>query len=484
MKKALLSFLLLVCCLLSVMVFRAISYPVTPEPVEPIEGTGFQGQGHVERLAQSLTFPTISSRNDMDLQPFADFHTFLRLNFPLTHEQLQLEMINGHSQLFTWPGKDPSLKPVVLLAHQDVVPIVSNKWTHPPFEGVIEGGYIWGRGALDDKASLVGILEATENLLAQGFQPVRTLYFAFGHDEEIGGEDGAAFLAANLKEKGVDPEFVLDEGGTVINGQMQNLPGLIALIGISEKGYISLKLTAKGKGGHSSMPPPSTAVGIISHAITRLEDNLFPADLSFLTTFTSNLGPELPFFQRLILANSWLTKGLVVSSAEASNTTNAMIRTTTAATMMSGSIKDNVLPNEAWAVVNFRILPGQTVDDVEAYVSRIIDDERVVLSRYSHGSNPPPISPVNNKAYDLIRRTIHQAAGDQQITVAPYLTVGGTDSRHFTQLTPNVYRFLFNIMEDESDIARIHGVDERVSIENYNQTINFYYLLFKNLDRL
>jgi len=485
MKKIVSGILALLILFAVIAIVKTMQFTSPNVVVAKIEGQGYQGEGEAERLATALSFPTVThqDRDTIDFSAFDNFHGFLRESFPLVFSSLEQETVSSHSLLMTWTGTDPGLKPILFMAHQDVVPVLPDaKWTHPPFEGLIKDGYIWGRGALDDKSSMMGILEAVETLLKEGFQPPRSVYLAFGQDEEIGGQEGAAKIARLLESRNLSLEYVLDEGGMITKGILGD--GMAAMIGVAEKGYVSLALTARGDGGHSSMPPPQTAVGILSKAIAQLEASPFPANINYLRELTRNLGPDAPFAQRLVMANTWATSWLIESGASKERTTNAMIRTTTAATMFNGSSKDNVLPVVAQAVVNFRIIPGETAETVTAYVKKIIDDPRVEVDFYdAFYSNPSPVSNTQSASYRLVRETIHQVAGNEKIVVAPYLTVGATDSRYFTQLTDNVYRFLFNIMESD-DIARIHGADERVSLENYKRTISFYYQLLRNTEKL
>ena len=487
-KKVVLAVVLILAVVAGIAVFNASRFGRAPVKIERVEGSLFGGSGHVARLAKALTFPTISyhDRDKMDWAAFDAFHAFVRESFPRVHATLRLETVNTHGLLYTWPGQEPALKPLLLMAHQDVVPVLpgtEQDWEHPPFDGVVANGYIHGRGALDDKSSMMGILESVEYLIEEGFIPKRTIYLAFGQDEEVGGEFGAQAIAHKLEAQNVSLEIVLDEGGIIVHGDNYGLDGLVALVGVAEKGYVSLELTAGGVGGHSSMPPRHTAVGKISRAITRLEENPFPADLTYVTMMMHGMGMEQPFAQRLIFANQWLTGWLIASKASMEKTSNAMIRTTTAATMFSGSTKDNVLPIRASAVVNFRIIPGEDRESVKARAIKVIDDPDVNVDFYGWTTDPSPVSSTDSKAYKLLESAIYQAAGDRKITVTPYVTVGGTDSRFFTNLSSNVYRFLFDVLSQE-DVAKIHGTNERVSEENYQQIVNFYYLFLKRAQEL
>lgn len=442
-------------------------------------------RARAERLAGAIRFPTVSHQDPEEFDPraFADLRRYLEQTFPHVHAQLEHERVAGHSLLFRWPGSDPSRRPYLLMAHQDVVPVIpgtETDWDEPPFGGVISGGYIWGRGALDDKFGVVAILDAVESLLAEGFQPSRDVYLAFGHDEELGGVEGATAIAQLLADRGVALEYVLDEGGAVIDGWIPGLDRQVALIGIAEKGYLNLELTVRAAGGHSSAPPPSTAIGILSRAVNRLEAHPFPIDPAYLgMTFREYLAPYMPFEMRILASNLWLFAPLLASSPQL----NAMLRTTTAVTMFNAGVKANVLPIEATAVVNFRILPGETIDSVTEHVIGIIDDPRVsVAALGASAGNPSPVSDTTSASFATLVRTVHQTLGDDVI-VAPYLVFGGTDSKHFAELTHNVYRF--NPFVAEADLLeRFHGTNERIGVNVYAGVVSFYARLIRASDQM
>lgn len=490
MKKILFLIALGIVLLISVLLIRTALFTFTSKQiqVQPVADIPIDGEQTAQRLSKALRFQTVSYQDSTKFngKVFQAFHAYLGHAFPNVHNSLKKEICNNYSLLYTWQGNDASRKPILLMAHQDVVPVIpgtENDWVSSPFQGKMAEGYLWGRGALDDKSSLMGILEAVEALLQDGFQPKRTVYLAFGHDEEIGGLQGAAKLAELLQSKAIQFEYVLDEGGAVVQGLISGVSAPVALVGIAEKGYVSLELTVNSEGGHSSMPPKHTAVGILSKAITKLEDNPFPANMAPTAQFLDYVGPMMPFPQKMVLANLWLFSPLVEYLLSKSPEMNAGIRTTTAATMFSGSVKENVLPIKATAVVNFRILPGENVAGVINYVHKTIDDPRVQVRPLNFGSDPSPMSDIHSKSYKILQKTIHQISTDEEIIVAPYLVVGATDSRYFTALSDNVYRFMFNKVGPE-DLKRVHGTNERISIENYAQAVKFYYQLLRNSEEL
>jgi carboxypeptidase PM20D1 len=435
-----------------------------------------------ERLAGALRFQTVSYQDPSRFSPeaFLGLRAHLERSFPRVHAALSRETISGYSLLYTWPGRDASLPPLLLLAHMDVVPVepgTEAAWTHPPFEGRIADGIVWGRGAWDDKSSVVGLLEACEALLAAGFQPERTVLLAFGHDEEVSGTAGAQRIAALLAERGVRPECVLDEGAMVVSDGFAGVAP-VALVGIAEKGYAVVDLTVRAEGGHSSMPPPQTAIGVLSAAVARLEASPMPARLDGpVRQMLEYIGPETALGQRVVFANMWLTAPLVERRMASEPATNAFLRTTTAVTIVEGGTKENVLPGQARAVVNFRLRPGDTIDDVVAHVRAAVDDPRVEVAARP-GANPAsPVSDVAAPAFARIQTTIRQVYPDA--VVAPYLVVGATDGRHYAGLTPNVYRFL-PIAVPKPELSKFHGTNESISVENYVRCVQFYAQFIRN----
>jgi carboxypeptidase PM20D1 len=452
------------------------SKQLDPQPHDPIP---LDEDGAVARLAQSTTFNTISHQIPWEFRgsAFTDFHAFLQESFPQAHETLAGEVINDYSLWYTWEGTNPDLPPVVLLGHMDVVPVDTaseQAWTQPPFEGVVADGYIWGRGTLDDKSSVMGILEATETLIVEGFKPARTIYYAFGHDEEVGGNNGAKAMADLMKERDIHAWFTLDEGSAIVDGVVPGLDGPIALISLSEKGYVTLELSVEGEGGHSSQPPPHTSIGILAAAITKLENNPMPARFEGpLYDMLTYAGPEMAFPLRMVMSNMWLFKPIVQGQLEGGNTTRAALRTTTAVTMMDAGTKENVLPIQAKATVNFRILAGDSSEDVIAHVTETIADERVTVTELNpeETSEPGPVSDVEGAAYALVNQAVRNVMPDTP--VAPGMTIGATDSKHYHDVADDNFRFMPVVMTSE-DLGTIHGTNERIAIDNYLRAIQIW----------
>jgi len=457
------------------------SKQVTVDPVDPIS---IDEDKAAERLAASIRFKTVSHMDpaDGDPEPFLQLHAYLAKTYPLVHQAMSLETVNELSLLYRWDGTDAALDPVILCAHQDVVPVApgtDDAWNFDAYAGEISEGFVWGRGALDDKANMMALLEAAERLLENGYEPKRTVYFAFGHDEEVGGKNGAVAIAALLKERGVRAEMVLDEGGAVVEGALPGLDRPLATLGIAEKGYMSVELTVEAAGGHSSQPPKETAIGILSHAVHNVESNPLPGGLAgSAQILLEHAGPEMGLTMRILLANLWITSPLVESQLGGSPLMNAFMRTTTAPTIFEAGVKDNVLPAHARAVINFRIIPGGTTESVLEYVRRVVNDERVSIEPLEWTSNPSAVSPTDGWAYEILETTVREIIPDA--VVSPFLVLAGTDARHYEPIAENIYRFApFQI--DSSELAGIHGINERIAVPVYANMIRFYHRLLEHL---
>jgi carboxypeptidase PM20D1 len=491
-KKLVLAALAALLVLAGIVVLRAATLSSDQVEVEPATDLLEVDAGvAASRLAGALRFETVSvvPPAPVDTAAFLGLHDYLETTYPRVHAALRRERVNRLSLLYTWEGSEPGLEPAVLMGHLDVVPVIpgtEEDWTHGAFEGVVAEGRIWGRGAMDDKVTVLGILEAVEALLAQGYRPRRTIHLAFGHDEEVGGPMGARAMADTLARRSPELAVVLDEGGAVIRNTVPGLPGPVALVGIAEKGFLSARLRVEGQGGHSSVPPASTTVGILSEAIRRLEENPFPLRLDGpARSMLEAIAPEAPFGVRLALANLWLTRPLVKRMVGASAEGAAMLRTTTAATMFEAGVKDNVLPITAEAVVNFRIRPGETVESTLDRVREVIDDSRVVVTRLYEGGaqDPSPVSDPNSQAYRLLARSIRESLGLGDVPVIPYLLVGGTDARYYAGRSSNVLRFL-PVDFGDAGLEAIHGTDERIPVEGFAGAVRFFHRFIRGLDTL
>ena len=414
-------------------------------------------------------------------------HAHLKARYPLLHATLQREVVGGHSLLYTWTGADAKAKPIALLAHQDVVPVAPGTeplWKKPPFSGLVEDGFVWGRGTLDDKSNLITQLEAVEMLVKSGFKPQRSVYLAFGHDEEVGGRQGAAQIVALLQQRGVQLEFVLDEGSALTEGVLAGVKAPVALIGLAEKGGVSLRLTAKAAPGHSSMPPTvpgASAIGMLAAALTQLDNHPVPGGIRGVAAeMFAVIAPELPLAQRLPLSNLWLFRPVVESRLSKGAATNAMLRSTTALTIFNAGNKANVLPGQAEAVANFRLLPGDSSASVAEHVKRVVADERIQIEPLDTPAEPSRVSSPDAPAFKLIERTVREVFPDA--IVAPGLVIAGTDSRHFEAIADQVYRFM-PVRFTAADLPRLHGTDERIAITQLADMVRFYHRLLSQAAR-
>jgi len=474
-------FVLIVLCI--VLLARTALISSKNPPIEPTSFHPVDNQGSAGHLSRAVQFQTVSC-DDPELEDRSEFlklHDYLEQTFPFVHSQLVIERAGGASLLYTWQGFNPALKPVIMMGHIDVVPVeagTQGKWKYPPFEGSIAEGYLWGRGTMDDKGSVLGILEAAEMLLKAGFQPQRTVYLAFGEDEEVSGKRGATQIVRLLQSRGVQAEFVLDEGMTVLEHIVPFVSKPVALVGVAEKGYLSVDLSAEVEGGHASMPSQSTAIGVLSAAVHRLERHPFPARLTPQTRqMFASLAPGMPFTIRLVFANLWLFGALVKRLLASSAATNATLRTTTAVTIFEGGVKDNILPSRARAVVNFRILPGETFEDVLAHIRKVVNNPVVQIHPLTAmQSQPSNVSDAASPSFRTLARVIRTVFPGA--IVAPGLVLGATDCRLYAGLSQNLFRFS-PLRVSPEDIDRPHGANERISLENYTQVIQFYMELIR-----
>ncbi|WP_228787249.1 M20/M25/M40 family metallo-hydrolase [Nocardia farcinica] len=425
-----------------------------------------------ERLAAALRCATVSGTgeraDDSADGEFVRLAAHLEACFPRVHAELELDRF-GHSRLYRWPGVEPERVSAILLAHQDVVP-AGDGWTHPPFAGVVDDGFIWGRGAIDDKSRVLAILEAVEAALAAGVRPRHTVYLAFGHDEEVFGDAGAVLMARRLRDAGVRAELLLDEGGVITEGVADGVSTPVASIMVGEKGYATVRLSVRETGGHSSMPGRQTAVGRIARAVARVQDRPLPLRLTpVIADMLARLRTVMPPARRMLLGAAGVAGPVITRVMAARPQTEALVRTTTAPTVIRGGVKANVLPQHAEALVNFRILPGDSVDGVLAHCRRVIRDRGVTVELVGMASEPSRTERPG-PAFDLVARLARQVVPGVAVTSG--LVPGATDSRHYDGLAATRCNFA-PIVLSEADLATIHGTDERISRVNYARLIEF-----------
>jgi len=482
LKRLLYAALLAIAIIIAALAWNTLRLTSRQIEVKPAPPLALDRDAVAARLAGALKFRTISdaASGDTNAEEFTRMQAYLQQAFPRLHATLKREMV-GHSMLFTWQGSDPQARPVMWLAHQDVVPVApgtESSWQQPPFDGVVKDGFVWGRGSWDDKGSLVAQMEAVETLLASGYQPRATLYLGFGADEEVGGRRGAVEIARLLKSRGIKMDYILDEGMLVTQGIMSGVSRPVALIGVTEKGYASVNLSVETAPGHSSMPPQKTAIGMMSAALTDLERKQMPVELTGVAReMFDSIAPEMQGMNRVVLSNLWLFAPVVKKQLEQSAGTNAVLRTTTALTVIHAGNKDNVLPGRADAVVNFRVRPGDTVGGVMEHVKQTVNNDAVHAALDAGSSDPSHVSPVDSAQYTLINRTIREVFNDA--AVAPGIVIGATDARHYKDVSDHVYRFS-PVRAGPEDLSRFHGTNERIGINNYLEAVSFYVQLARN----
>lgn len=428
-----------------------------------------------QHLSQAIQIQTVShqDRAEDDLSQWDKLHAWLQTTYPEAHKVMTREVVADHGLIYTWKGSDLALDPIILMAHQDVVPVTpgtEGDWKHPPFAGAIAEGAVWGRGAIDDKGSLVTTFEAIEALAKSGFRPKRTVILVSGHDEEVRGE-GAKAAADALKAKGVKASLVLDEGLVVV-ADNPITGGPAALIGIAEKGYGTLQVTAKADGGHSSAPPRDGGGAVnLSRAVVAIADNPFPMALSGPGgEMLKALAPSGKFPIRMAVANTWLFESVIVKQMAATPVGAAMLHTTIAPTMLKGSPKENVLPQDASAQINYRIAPGDSSQDVMARAKAAVGTLPVQLSWPKPPREPSAVSSTTSEAW----KTLAALAGSvSKAPVAPGLVTAGTDSRSMQPIASDIYRFQPLILSLK-DTAMIHGTNEHITLENLDRCVDFY----------
>ncbi len=434
---------------------------------------------YCQNLSDAIKIKTISNydREKVDWNEFKRFHEFLEERYPLIHKTLIKTEIADASLIYKWEGTDPSLDGIALLGHQDVVPIADgtiDDWTNEPFEGVNDGEFIWGRGAMDMKNHLIGVMESVEQLIADGYKPKRTVYLCLGHNEEVvaAPDNGAKQIAAYLKEQGVHLEAVLDEGGAIlpvnINGVLNcNLAG----VGVAEKGSVNYEISVNAKGGHSSQPPKHTALGHLADVIKDIENHQFRATMpKFVYELFTEIGKRCSYPVRLVTCNIWLLKPVILKIMTKIPPAASLIRTCTAVTMASGSPQFNVLPQKASITVNFRTMPGVTIPDVEEHIRKSVRNKNIDV-KFLVGKEASNVSPTDSKAFKIIKELCESA--DSKNLVAPFLVMGGTDAYNYENVCENIYRFAPFVV-DTNLLLCTHGTNERLPLSAIPDALTFF----------
>jgi len=448
---------------------KAVATPVALAAPIPIDVNAAAAH-----LGEAIRFQTVSHQDpkEDDAKAWDDQRAWLQTTYPKFHAVAQREVIGGGTLIYTWKGTDPTLPAVVLMAHQDVVPIsagTEGQWKAPPFSGALKDGAVWGRGSIDDKGSLIAIMEACEALATRGFTPKRTIIIVSGEHEETSG--GSVDRAAGiLAKRDVHALFVLDEGLSIIDDNPITGKSA-ALIGVAEKGYATLKVTAKGAGGHSSTPPKNTAVVTLAKAIVAIAGKPFPLKIDGPTEgMLKALAPQMPFATRMAVANTWLFGPLVIDKFAASPAGASQLHTTIAPTMLQGSPKENVLPQEAIARINYRIFPGQTADEVMARAKAAVGDLPVSLKWEGRANNPSAVASTTAGGYRVIAALTEDM---EHVPAAPALMIAATDSYRMSPIAMDIYKFEFT-RGDLSQTEMIHGTNEHLSLQNLNRLTEFF----------
>ena len=469
--------LIVIVFFIAFLLLRTLKLHRREKNVEPVKYIKFDGNLIAQHLSDAIRCQTISNQEsvDKDYSAWLQLHEVLKNNYPLLNKTLIKQEINRYSLLYKWPGSNNALKPILFAAHLDVVPVdkdTEKQWSHLPFGGEVDKEFIWGRGALDMKNYLVALMEAVELLVAEGYSPKRTIYLAFGHDEEIHGLEGALKISQWLEKQSIKLGAVLDEGGNINQKILKNQDLPVAVVSTGEKGFLTLNVSAHANPGHSSAPPRQTAISIIARALALIADNPMPARLDAINPFLQSVGGQLTLLWQVMIANTWLFKCLLIKQLEKNTLLNAQIRTTSAATLISGGVKDNVMPAFAQAKVNFRLLPQDTVEKVLDYVKKVVADPRVELElEKGNGWNASHISPIDEPAYYTLELAIRQVFNN--ILVAPGIFRGATDARHYEKICKNVYRFT-PLLTSPDDAARVHGINERIRKEDLGRMVVFF----------
>ncbi len=456
-------------------VYRFVNFEAPGRIAAEADTTGFDRDEIARLLSEAIGFPTISRYDrQIDQAVFDGFNGWFDVSFP------RLTGLETHwftdGRMLVWTGSKPDLDPILLMGHFDVVPVVAGTegdWVHPPFSGAIADGHVWGRGAVDMKGPTIGLAYALEQMIKAGFQPERTILIALHPDEEVSGETGAVEMAAWLKARGISPILAVDEGGIVSDGLIPGVDTEVALIGVGEKGYLSLEITASAKGGHSSMPDSETAVTRLASAITQLKMSPFAGGIEGpVRTMYETIAPQLPAFQRYLVANLWLFEPVMAAALTSNATANASLRTTIAPTMLEGSPKENVLPASAVATVNLRIHPRDTVEGVIAHVERAVKAPDIAVGLApGNPSEPAPFSDTQGGVWQAVSQTVASVFPDALVT--PSLVLGGTDSRHYKGVAQNIYRFSPLRLDPDMRLG-IHGTNERIRLEDLEGVVRFY----------
>ena len=458
--------------LLAVLLIRAAAFNPKPQNMGETAAVSFDKDAAVRALQQLVQCKTISY-NDPAMEDDAEFQKLIDLLpqlYPNVFEACSLQQLPDRALLFRWPGKSAAA-PSVMMAHYDVVPVNEDSWDKPPFAGIIEDGILWGRGTLDTKVTFNGVLSAANTLIGDGFVPENDIYFAFSGGEEVNGM-GAVNIVNYFAENGIAPALVVDEGGAVVENVFPGVKQPCGLIGIAEKGMMNVCYTARSGGGHASAPPVKTPVTTLAKACQKIIANPFQMHITKpAAEMFDTLGRHSSFALKLVFANLWLFQPVLDLICRASGgELNALVRTTTAFTMMEGSNARNVIPAEAKLICNMRLNPADTVESATAYLKKTVGDDSVEIT-VLESFQPSPISETGCESWNKVASAVAQTWPG--CVVSPYLMVQCSDSRHYGKLSNHVYRFSAMDMTAE-ERKSIHGNNEKIRLESIARAVEFY----------
>ncbi|WP_312175281.1 M20/M25/M40 family metallo-hydrolase [Chryseobacterium sp.] len=510
MKKLIFILISLLILLIIIVLIKTFTYSFKKVSANTTSGWKMiKDDSAIQRLSGGLKIPTVSSGElgDFNYSTFDTIKEYIKNSYPLVYQNAEFAEVNTYGLVFRLKGSNPSLDPILFLSHTDVVPPgdaevkdktenifrpddqplpavseVSEEWDFGPFSGAVANGRIYGRGSIDMKGMLFSLLESMNNVIKTKYIPQRDIYLAFGFDEEVGGQQGAVKIAEYFRNKNVQFDAVYDEGGLILEkGSVTGINSDIAVIGCAEKGFLSVKIKVKGLGGHSSMPPAESAIGKAAVIMQRLEsDQMKPEVTPLINQFFTNVGGSMSFISRMVIANQWLLKPVLLSQLTKNNSTNALVRTTTALTMMKGSDAPNVLSPEVEFIVNFRLLPGNTVKDVKEHIANVTKGFDVEIEEIDSVKEASAVSSSNTRAFQMIEAAIKEIYPTAIAT--PYLTVGATDAYKYQIVSKNIYRFM-PIKINNAEKQSIHSTNEYLSIENYMKMIHYFEFIMRNYDK-
>lgn len=483
MLKKLLLFLALLLALLAVVLvmntMRAKPWPMGKAiAADPLPDSA------ISHMSSAIQIATISpaDTSQIDSVHFNQFRVFLEKAYPLIHQQLTRTIIKDYSYVYEWKGSDSSLLPVILMGHYDVVPVEPSAvklWTVAPFGGEVKDSAVWGRGAVDDKAAVISILESVEQLLRRHFAPKRTILLCFGHNEESTGT-GAIAIVDYLKQRNIRADLVIDEGGEITTGKLKDVQRPVAMIGVGEKGYVTFELAVEKPGGHSSKPAKETAIDILTTALYRLRSTQMPFRMTApVSEFLNRVsGSSEVFLNKMALSNRWLFERMVENKLASTPEGEAMLRTTIVPTILESGIRENVIPTNAKAIVNSRILTGETTKQVGDFIRAAIHDDRVKISiKGDFNTEPSPLTDIQSPAFRLMEEAVQETV-DGVIPV-PYTMLGASDSRSYRAISKGVVNFTPLV-----NSKGFHGIDERLPLADFRRSIQFFSHIIKESGKL